>query len=191
MFLSHRKINIRLLKILILGGFTFFCATTIVISQSDMLRLRPVPPLPTGIFSPSNSKTEHGGFIPSKDFIPSARCATCHQETHSAWSESLHRNSGREPYYKASVNILEKERGIEFIQHCESCHSPATMFTGALVTGSKENRALDDEGVSCAVCHSITEASPLGTSSYTIRQPYLLLDEKGTASATPPAMNKF
>ncbi|MCD9189203.1 MAG: tetratricopeptide repeat protein [Pyrinomonadaceae bacterium] len=143
--------------------------------------MRPVPPNPTRIFSPSNSKTETGGYISSDKFIPSARCGSCHQETHSQWSESLHRNAGREPFYKASVNILEKKRGIEFIQHCESCHSPATMFTGALVTGSKETRVLDDEGVSCAVCHSITEANPLGTSSYTIRQPYLLFDETGRA----------
>jgi len=175
---TQRK-NTRLLKILVICGFVFCWAAVVVQSQSGALQIRSTPTVPTGLFSPSNSKTESGAFIPSKDFIPSARCATCHQETHAQWSESLHRNSGREPYYKASVNILEKARGTEFAQHCESCHSPATMFTGALVTGSKENRALDDEGISCAVCHSITEVSPLGTSSYTIRQPYLLLDEKG------------
>ena len=49
--------------------------------------------------------------------VPGLNCAGCHQETHADWSESLHRNSGREPYYKASVNILEKTRGTEFAQH--------------------------------------------------------------------------
>lgn len=167
------------IKSLVLLVFTVFCVTSIVVSQTNLLQKRAAPPIPTEQFSPSNAKTEHGGLISSKDFIPSARCGTCHQETHAEWSESLHRNSGREPFYKASVEILEKSRGSEFIQHCESCHSPATMFTGALISGSKENRALDEEGISCAVCHSITEVSPLGTSSYTIRKPYLLLDEKG------------
>lgn len=167
------------IQICVIALFAVFSGGTVIFSQSGALRPRSVPSIPTKIFSPSNSKTESGGYIPSGDFIPSARCGTCHQESHTQWSESLHRNAGREPFYKASVNILEKERGIEFIQHCESCHSPATMMTGALVTGSKENRQLDDEGVSCAVCHSITEASPLGTSSYTMRQPYLLLDEGG------------
>ena len=174
-----KHINTRRLKIFALCGFVFVSAATIVVSQSNALRLRPVPPIPDKIFSPSNSKTESGGLIPVKDFIPAARCGVCHQETHADWSESLHRNAGREPYYKASVNILEKTRGTEFIQHCESCHSPATMFAGALVTGSKETRAMDDEGVTCSVCHSITDVSPLGTSSFTIRQPYLLLDENG------------
>lgn len=171
--------NIRVFKLLIIGVFVFLCAGTFVSSQSNSLRMRPIPPNPTRIFSPSNSKTETDGYISSDKFIPSARCGSCHQETHGQWSESLHRNAGREPFYKASVNILEKKRGIEFIRHCESCHSPATMFTGALVTDSKETRALDDEGISCAVCHSITQANPLGTSSYTIRQPYLLFDETG------------
>lgn len=179
---SARRSNTRLIKILVICGFACFWAATVVQSQTGVLQIRPAPPVPTGLFSPSNSKTESGKFIPSEEFIPSARCGTCHQESHAQWSESLHRNAGREPFYKASVNILEKQRGSEFIQHCESCHSPATMLTGALVTGSKETRALDDEGVSCAVCHSITEVSPLGTSSYTIRQPYLLLDEKGTGT---------
>lgn len=167
------------MQICVIALFAVFSGGTVIFSQSGALRPRSVPSIPTGIFSPSNSQTESGGYIQSGDFIPSARCGTCHQESHAQWSESLHRNAGREPFYKASVNILEKERGIEFIQHCESCHSPATMMTGALVTGSKENRRLDDEGVSCAVCHSITEATPLGTSSFTMRQPYLLLDEGG------------
>jgi tetratricopeptide (TPR) repeat protein len=178
MFPKYR-LNIRILKLLVIGGFVFLCAGTLVLSQSNTLKMRPIPTIPTTIFSPSNAKTESGTYIPGKDFIPSARCGTCHQESHAQWSESLHRNAGREPFYKASVNILEHKRGIEFIQHCESCHSPATMLTGALTTGSKETRVLDDEGVSCAVCHSITKVSPLGTSSYTIRQPFLLLDENG------------
>ncbi len=150
-----------------------------VVSQANLLRKRPVPPIPEKKFSPSNSKTESGDYIPTKDFMPASRCVECHKESHAEWSESLHRNSGREPFYKASVDLLEKSRGVEFIQHCESCHAPVSLFSGALVTGSKETRAMDEEGITCSVCHSITDAEPTGTSSYTIRQPYLLLDENG------------
>nr|MDQ3013562.1 hypothetical protein [Acidobacteriota bacterium] len=39
----------------------------------------------------------------------------------------------------------------------------------------------DDEGVTCTVCHSITEARLNGTGSYTIRQPALLAKEDGSA----------
>jgi Flp pilus assembly protein TadD len=153
--------------------------STIIFSQISAFKFRATPQIPQKLFSPSNSKSENNGFIPASDFIKAARCAECHQETHEEWSESLHRNSGREPFYKASVNILEKKRGTEFAQHCESCHSPTSLFSGAMITGSKESREMDDEGITCSVCHSITDASPLGTSSYTIRKPYLLLDKNG------------
>jgi Flp pilus assembly protein TadD len=131
-------------------------------------------------FSPSNARTEDGKLIPSAQFFPAKRCAGCHQDTHAAWSESLHRNSGREPFYKDSVDILERTLGSEPTQHCESCHAPVSVFSGALLKGSKEPRAMDDEGVTCSVCHSITEARLDGTGSYTIRSPALLAREDGT-----------
>jgi Flp pilus assembly protein TadD len=141
-----------------------------------------IPDLANGasnIFSPSNARTEDGQFIPLAQFFPAARCAACHQDTHQAWAESLHRNAAREPFYKESVDILQRTRGGKASQHCEACHSPIAVFTGALLRESKEPRA-DDEGVSCVVCHAITEARVDGTGSYTIRRPVLLAREDGT-----------
>ncbi len=142
-------------------------------------RVAPLPPADEP-FSPSNARTEDGKPIPSGQFFPAARCAGCHKDTHAAWSESLHRNAAREPFYKESVDILERTRGIEFTRHCESCHAPVSLFSGALTTGSKESRAMDDEGVTCAVCHSTTEVRLDGTGSYTVRRPALLAREDGT-----------
>jgi Flp pilus assembly protein TadD len=131
-------------------------------------------------FSPSNARTEDGKLIPSEHFFSAKRCAKCHQDTHEAWSESLHRNAGRAPFYKESVDILDRTRGSEPTQHCESCHAPVSVFSGALLKGSKESREMDDEGVTCSVCHSITETRLDGTGSYTIRRPALLAKEDGT-----------
>jgi Flp pilus assembly protein TadD len=131
-------------------------------------------------FSPSNARTEDGKLIPREQFFPAARCASCHKDTHAAWAESLHRNAGREPFYKESVDILEQTRGSKPTQHCESCHAPVSVFTGSLLTNSKGPRPLEDEGVTCVVCHSITEARLDGTGSYTIRRPALLAREDGT-----------
>ncbi|MGH9802371.1 MAG: multiheme c-type cytochrome, partial [Blastocatellia bacterium] len=119
-------------------------------------------------------------------FFPASRCVGCHQDTHQAWSESLHRNAAREPFYRESADILLKTRGIEFTRHCESCHTPVALFSGALVsTATGRERvapftSLDDEGVTCTVCHSITEARLDGTGSYTIRRPALLAREDGS-----------
>lgn len=137
-----------------------------------------------GNFSPSNAQTESGGLIPVEQFIPAARCQSCHQDTHAAWSESLHRNAAREPFYRESADILLRTRGIEFTRHCESCHTPVALFSGALSKDAPKQTApftkLDDEGVTCSVCHSVTDAKLNGTGSFTIRRPALLAKEDGT-----------
>ncbi len=144
---------------------------------------RPLPPAPTGFFSPSNARTEDGRLIPAEQFFPASRCLACHQDTHAAWSESLHRNAAREPFYRESADILLRTRGIEFTRHCESCHTPVALFSGALSKDSLRQQApftpLDDEGVTCSVCHSVTDAKLNGTGSFTIRRPALLAKEDG------------
>jgi hypothetical protein len=151
--------------------------------RRTMFGARPVSPPPGG-FSPSNARTEDGKFIPLAQFFPAARCASCHKDTHTAWSQSLHRNSAREPFYRESADILLRTRGIEFTRHCESCHAPAALFSGALTKESNLTQApftpLDDEGVTCSICHSVTEARLDGTGSYTIRTPALIAREDGT-----------
>lgn len=153
-------------------------------ASGDSRKGRPIPPLPKELFSPSNARTEDGGLIPVEQFFSAKRCLGCHKDTHAAWSESLHRNAAREPFYRESVDILLRTRGIEFTRHCESCHTPVALFAGALTKEAPQQEApftpLDDEGVTCTVCHSITEARLNGTGSFTIRRPALIAKEDGT-----------
>ncbi len=142
------------------------------------------PPAPSNQFNPSNARTEDGQLIPAPQFFPAERCLKCHQDTHTAWAESLHRNAAREPFYRESADILLRTRGIELTRHCESCHTPVALFSGALNKDSPRQQApftpLDDEGVTCSVCHSITQATVDGTGSFTIRRPALLAREDRT-----------
>ena len=155
-------------------------------STNEISGKRDTPPIPPGPFAPSNARTEDGGLIPVEQFFTASRCAGCHQDTHAAWSESLHRNAAREPFYRESADILLRARGVEFTRHCESCHTPVAFFSGALVsTATGRERAapftpLDHEGVTCSVCHSITEARLDGTGSFTIRRPALLARQDGS-----------
>ena len=152
--------------------------------SGDATKKRAIPPVPKDAFSPSNARTEDGGLIPVDQFFSAKRCAGCHRDTHAAWSESLHRNAAREPFYRESVDILLRTRGIEFTRHCESCHTPIALFSGALAKDKPRQQApftpMDDEGVTCTVCHSITAARLNGTGSFTIRRPALLAKEDGT-----------
>lgn len=182
--LSITKIKFSLVLMTACAALYFFGAKYSVRAGNNdaLVRLQPpaVSPDPPGQFSPSNARTADGKLIAVEDFIPAARCATCHKDSHEAWSESLHRNAGRAPFYKESVDILERQRGSEATQHCESCHLPVAVFSGALQKGSKASRHFDDEGVTCSVCHSITDVRLDGTGSYTIRRPALLAREDGT-----------
>ena len=141
-------------------------------------------PVKSPLFSPSNARAAAGQLIPVAQFFPAAPCQQCHQDTHTAWSQSLHRNAAREPFYRESADILLKTKGIEFTRHCESCHTPVALFSGALTSTNPKAAApftkLDDEGVTCSVCHSITAATTNGTGSYTIRRPALLANEDGS-----------
>ncbi len=131
-------------------------------------------------FAPGEVRTTTGTFISAAKFISASYCARCHLDAHAQWQQSAHRNSFREPFYKTNVDLFIKEFGIEYSRHCESCHNPVALVSGALSTGSKMARPFDDEGVTCTVCHSIERVTYLeGIGSYELRPPALLLDEHG------------
>jgi Tfp pilus assembly protein PilF len=130
-------------------------------------------------FAPSNAKTTTGQLISQTAFIPARRCAKCHESTHAEWKESAHRNAFREPFYQANVNHLIRDRGIVSTRHCESCHNPVALFSGALSKNVKMERPFDEEGVTCSVCHSIQSVTTQGIGSYTIAPPALLELEDG------------
>jgi len=178
-----RTIKLVFVFLVVIGGWIALRQAS-VIAQHDPLKARGLPPPPTDLFGPSNARTEDGKLIPVEHFFPASRCLSCHQDTHTAWSESLHRNAAREPFYRESADILLRTRGIEFTRHCESCHTPVALFAGALSKDGPRQQApftkLDDEGVTCSVCHSITQATVDGTGSFTIRRPALLAREDGT-----------
>jgi Tfp pilus assembly protein PilF/nitrate/TMAO reductase-like tetraheme cytochrome c subunit len=131
-------------------------------------------------FLPSNATTVTGSFIPSEYFIASNRCAKCHADTHAQWQQSAHRNAFREPFYQKNVKDLTNQRGIEFTRHCEACHNPAALFTGALTKEAKLPRPFDDDGVSCIACHSMEQVNGQGIGGYVMGIPALLVKADGT-----------
>lgn len=131
-------------------------------------------------FAPGEVQTSTGTFISADKFIPASYCARCHSSAHAQWAESPHRSSFRGPFYQKNIDDFIKQYGIETTRHCESCHNPIALVSGALTTGSKIARPFDDEGVTCTVCHSIEKITYLeGIGSYRIAPPALLVDENG------------
>lgn len=130
-------------------------------------------------FLPSNAATDTGEFINAKSFPTAKYCGHCHQEAHAEWRQSVHANSFRAPWYVKNVNVLMKEKGIEFARHCEGCHNPIALVSGAMTQHSPVNRNFDGDGVTCSVCHSIQQVNTRGTGSYVLGVPAVMVDENG------------
>lgn len=129
---------------------------------------------------PGNAAVEGGGFLRAEDFPDAEYCGHCHEEAYHQWRQSLHSNAFRTPFYRTSVNILIRTKGIEFSRHCDSCHNPVGVVTGVLTSGSQLDRSFDRDGLTCTVCHSIQRVtSTLGNGSYVMGVPAALVDENG------------
>jgi tetratricopeptide (TPR) repeat protein len=132
------------------------------------------------ISSPGNASIEGNDFIEPSAFYDAAYCGHCHQEAHKEWRQSLHSNSFRTPFYQTSVQIVMKTKGIEYARHCDSCHNPIGVLSGALNPVSNVDRKFDNDGITCSVCHSIQKVdTKLGNGSYTLAVPAVLVDEQG------------
>ncbi len=130
-------------------------------------------------FLPSNATTDTGQFIDPKSFPTAKYCGHCHQQAYAEWRQTVHANSFRNPWYVKNVNLLISERGIEYTRHCEGCHNPIALVSGALTKGSPIDRKFDEDGITCSVCHSIQKVDTRGTGSYVMGVPAVIVDADG------------
>jgi len=79
---------------------------------------------------PGNASVEGDDFVQPGAFPNAKYCGHCHQEALHQWRQALHSNSFRTPFYRTSVNILIRTKGIEFSRHCDSCHNPIAVLAG-------------------------------------------------------------
>ena len=143
-------------------------------------------------FLPSQAKSASDTFLAPEQFPSASYCAACHAETHQQWRQSAHANSFRAPFYKNNVDVLIQQKGIEFTRHCEGCHNPIALFSGALTSGSPINRSFDEDGITCMVCHSIQQIqNTSGTGSYVMGTPAVMVNEDGSPVTGPSLLTIF
>jgi hypothetical protein len=131
-------------------------------------------------FIPGTMQVEGDDFVQPGAFPNPSYCAHCHQEAYHQWRQALHSNAFRTPFYRASVNILINTKGIEFARHCDSCHNPIAVLAGGLTEDSKVDRKMDQNGLSCATCHSIQKLQSIkGNGGFVMGIPSVMVDEKG------------
>jgi len=136
-------------------------------------------------FLPSNATSYNGEFMSPKSFLNAQYCGHCHQESYHQWRQSAHSNAFRAPWYLKNVNLLIEEKGVQFARHCEGCHNPVALLSGDLSQGMPRKRPFEDEGVTCSTCHSITSTTAMGTGSYVMGIPAVLVDENNQPITRP------
>jgi hypothetical protein len=96
-------------------------------------------------------------------FEPSASCAGCHASIYEEWRHSMHAHAMTSPIMIAQNNqvaarILAGAKDPDPKRVCVTCHGPVGVLlsegnTLPLPAGPASDRALLDDGISCAVCH--------------------------------------
>ncbi len=152
-------------------------------SSTYSATIGPTYSLPFGknlLSAPGNALLAGGGFISPGAFPSATYCAHCHPQAYNEWRQALHSNSFRTPFYRTSVNILARTKGIEFTRHCDSCHNPVGVLAGALTPNAHVDRTFDQDGLTCMTCHSVQSLQPtVGNGSFVMGTPAVMLDEHG------------
>lgn len=159
---------------------------------------RPTPPagyaLPFGPkpYLPSQAESSFRQFLAPADFPSASYCGKCHEDVHAQWRQSAHANSFRAPFYLKNVQMLIDAKGIEYTRHCEGCHNPIALFTGALSKGAAVDRSFDEDGITCSVCHAIEKIqNTSGTGSYVMGYPAVMVDVKGNPVPGLPSYDEI
>lgn len=135
-------------------------------------------------FAPAYARTSTGMLIEPSALAGSASCGTsgCHAEILAEWEPSAHRFSAMNPPFQAVQRLFADDRGAAETRYCAGCHDPISLFAGA-----KDIHEVDlsapgmQEGVSCAVCHSLSRVDQRGNADYVLTPPtrYLWEDALG------------
>jgi hypothetical protein len=99
------------------------------------------------------------------DFSSPTTCRDCHPNHYAEWQASMHAYAFKDPLF-FSGNFAEVDRsGGTLKQFCVGCHSPIGTLTGTTPDGHFDPQTLPEivrDGISCDVCHLLSESPPAG-----------------------------
>ena len=122
---------------------------------------------------------ESGGFAPDA-LAGSESCGTsgCHEEIYAEWAPSAHRYASRSTFFQFIQGAMAESNGDESTRYCAGCHDPISLFSGSKNIFHEDLSSPGaDEGISCAVCHSIVRTDVEGNANYVLTPPRRYLAE--------------
>ncbi|MCH7703333.1 MAG: hypothetical protein IID37_16780 [Planctomycetes bacterium] len=132
-------------------------------------------------FAPSLVRTASNWAYDPATLSGSAGCGTsgCHSDILREWEPTAHRYASSDVVFQAVQKLMLEDVGAEATRYCAGCHDPIALLSGnknVNVEGLTSVGA--DEGVSCIVCHSITQTDVRGNADYTVTQPVRYIGER-------------
>jgi hypothetical protein len=108
---------------------------------------------------------------------PEDQCASCHPQHVDEWKSSAHAYAVRDPVFTAMLDLGQTQTKGQLGDFCVKCHSPFGVLSGETNVRSEGDgggyfqptRGLSKatmDGVSCAVCHSITKVNTAANADY-------------------------
>jgi hypothetical protein len=137
-------------------------------------------------FAPTYARTANLELVPPELLAGSESCGIsgCHEEILAEWQPSAHRFAAMNPPFQAIQRDFARDREPAETRYCAGCHDPISLFAGAKDLQNQDLSAPGmDEGISCAVCHSISKVDQRGNADYVITPPRRYLAE-GTTGFT-------
>lgn len=121
-----------------------------------------------GPFYPSEWRTTDQKLVDWRGIPSATYCGECHRKEYEEWSTSIHAVTGLDAVYEGAIleNEFASEHGGELatekIRWCDGCHEPLGILTGGgtPITSVGPNEAIE-EGATCILCHTVTDADPL------------------------------
>ncbi len=124
-------------------------------------------------FAPSLVQTASNWAYDPTTMSGSRGCGSsgCHSDILEEWEPSAHRYSSSDVAFQAVQKLMLDDVGAEATRYCAGCHDPIALLSGnknVNVEGLTSVGA--DEGISCTICHTITQTDVRGNADYTVAQ---------------------
>jgi hypothetical protein len=182
---GHFKFSPRVAMAAVVAAAVGIAATTASRAVDD--HMKPAPRMPAKgamqqLAAMGHGKGGMGGMKMPKGpkFEPATVCKQCHEEIYRDWSTSMHAHSREAWYFSHKVGsermgmTCNNEKNVAV--PCQTCHEPAGVYPLGAVMQGKPPAIAAAEGVSCDVCHRITEIKGTGDFAFgpkgTKRGPY-------------------
>ena len=141
----------------------------------------PVLPRSNGLAEPSQADLGAvAGVTDGMTLADVDTCGGCHADVFAQQQASAHAYSSfNNPVYRVAVDKLRHDVGPKASRMCGSCHDIALLADGIMDREVEPEDTRAHAGVTCRVCHGISEARRDGNGSYALKRQPILLPRDG------------